>query len=63
MPLIQVMIIEGRTTEAKAALISGLTDATIAALGSNRESVRVIVQEVPMVHWGVGGVPKSASRE
>ncbi|MFP3613162.1 4-oxalocrotonate tautomerase [Paraburkholderia sp. SIMBA_050] len=63
MPLIQVTLIEGRLMDAKAALISGLTEAAAAALGASRESVRVIIQEVPAAHWGVGGVPKSISQE
>lgn len=60
MPLIQVTMIEGRSAEMKMALIRGLTDAAVAATGAPRESVRVILQEVPGAHWAVGGVPKSA---
>ncbi|AKZ29396.1 4-oxalocrotonate tautomerase (plasmid) [Ralstonia solanacearum] len=63
MPLIQVTLIEGRTMEAKAALIGSLTQAAVATLGAPRESVRVIIQEVPAAHWGVAGVPKSAAQE
>ena len=58
MPLIQVTLIEGRPREAKAELIRMLTEATVASLKAPRESVRVIVQEVPAAHWGVGGTPK-----
>jgi 4-oxalocrotonate tautomerase len=58
MPLIQVTLIEGRTDQAKAELIRTLTEAAVASLNAPRESVRVIVQEVPAAHWGVGGVPK-----
>ncbi len=63
MPLIQVTLIEGRAADAKTALIRGLTEAAVDALGAPRESVRVILQEVPAAHWGVGGVPKSTSKE
>lgn len=63
MPVIQVTLIEGRTTDAKAALIGALTDAAVAALSAPRESVRVLIQEIPAAHWGVGGVPKSVSKE
>lgn len=59
MPLIQVTLIEGRPDQAKAALIARLTDAVVDTLGAPRESVRVILQEVPAAHWGVGGVPKA----
>ncbi|SFU73359.1 4-oxalocrotonate isomerase [Polaromonas sp. YR568] len=58
MPLIQVTLIEGRPMEAKAELIRTLTEAAVASLNAPREAVRVIVQEVPAAHWGVGGVPK-----
>ena len=60
MPLIQVTLIEGRSAESKTALIRGLTNAAVEATASPRESIRVILQEVPAAHWGVGGVPKSA---
>ncbi|MCA8023255.1 4-oxalocrotonate tautomerase [Burkholderia metallica] len=60
MPLIQVMLIDGRTAAEKTALIAGLTEAAVTALDAPRESVRVILQEVPAAHWGVGGVPKSS---
>ena len=59
MPLIQVTLIEGRSAEAKLALIRGLTDAAVEATAAPRESIRVILQEVPSAHWGVGGAPKS----
>lgn len=58
MPLIQVTLIEGRPAEAKVELIRTLTEAAVASLQAPRESIRVILQEVPAAHWGVGGVPK-----
>ncbi len=61
MPLIQVTLIEGRSVEAKNALIRGLTDAAVEAVAAPRESIRVILQEVPAAHWGVGGVAKSVN--
>ena len=61
MPLIQVTLLEGRSAEAKAALIRQLTDATVEAIAAPRDSVRVILQEVPPAHWSVGGVSKAAA--
>ena len=61
MPLIHVTLLEGRSPEAKAALIHRLTDAAAEAIAAPRETVRVILQEVPPAHWGVGGVSKAAS--
>lgn len=59
MPLIQVTMIEGRSAEMKSALMRGLTEAAVEATGAPRETIRVILQEVPNAHWGVGGVPKA----
>jgi 4-oxalocrotonate tautomerase len=61
MPLIQVTMIEGRSADMKAALIRGLTEAAVQTTGAPRESIRVILQEVPNAHWGVGGSPKAVS--
>lgn len=57
MPFIQVTILEGRSEEQKRALLKGLTEATIEALGSKPESVRVVISEVDPMHWSVAGEP------
>ncbi|HEU4976306.1 MAG TPA: 2-hydroxymuconate tautomerase [Baekduia sp.] len=59
MPLIQVTLVEGRSAEAKRALMEQLTDATVRTIGAPRDAVRVILAEVPPEHWAVGGRPKS----
>jgi 4-oxalocrotonate tautomerase len=61
MPLLQVSLIEGRTTEQKHELIAQLTETVVRVLDAPREAVRVIINEVPPEHWGVGGVPRSAA--
>jgi len=58
MPLVEVTLIEGRSREAKRALIVALTDAVESTVGAPREAIRVIVREVPAENWAVGGVPK-----
>lgn len=55
MPIIEVNLLEGRTPEAKERFIEALTDAAETALGARRESVRVILREMPPTHFGVGG--------
>jgi 4-oxalocrotonate tautomerase len=55
MPIIHVHLMEGRTDEQKARLIAALTDATIESVGAPRESVRVLLLEVPKTHFGIGG--------
>ncbi len=58
MPLVEVTMIEGRTKEKKVALMKRLTDAVEETVGAPRESIRVVIREVPAEHWAVGGVPK-----
>jgi len=56
MPIANVMILEGRPPQIKQALIRSVTAAIVEALQVKPESVRVILQEVPPEHWGIGGV-------
>ncbi len=58
MPIIQVNLIAGRSDEQKARLIAELTDGAVRALDAPRESVRVLIYELPGAHWGVGGNAK-----
>ncbi|MFT3697922.1 MAG: 2-hydroxymuconate tautomerase [Kofleriaceae bacterium] len=58
MPFVEVTLIAGRTKEQKNDLMKRLTDAVVDSVGAPRESVRVVLREVPAEHWAVGGVPK-----
>lgn len=62
MPIIQVTLIEGRTTDQKRALASQLTAAACESLGSSPESVRVIVYEVGAEDFSVAGVTMAERR-
>ena len=42
--------------EQKKAAIEKVTTALVDALGVPRESVRVLLQEVPKENWGIAGV-------
>lgn len=55
MPIATIQIMEGRDDEAKAKLIAAVTDAICDSIGARREAVRVLIQEVPKSHWGIGG--------
>ncbi len=59
MPIIDVTMLEGRTSRVKAELIRELTDAAERVLGAPRPSIRVLLREVPPENWGVAGEPKS----
>ncbi len=56
MPIIEVTLVDGRSPEKKEALIAALTDAVEQSIGAPRESVRVILREIPPAHFAVAGV-------
>lgn len=56
MPLAQIHILEGRTSEQKKKMITAVTEALINSLDVPRENVRVVIYEVPKSHWSVGGM-------
>jgi|KBSMisStaDraftv2_1062788.scaffolds.fasta_scaffold01482_4 4-oxalocrotonate tautomerase len=55
MPIANILILEGRTPEQKQALIGAVTAAIADSLQAKKESIRVIVQEIPSENWGIGG--------
>ncbi|MDF2180597.1 4-oxalocrotonate tautomerase [Neptuniibacter sp. CAU 1671] len=55
MPIAQINIIEGRSDEQKERLIAEMTDAIVRALDAPRESVRVLINEMPKQHFGIAG--------
>ena len=56
MPMASLQIIQGREPRLKEALIRAVTGAIVDTLKVKPESVRVILQEIPSEHWGIGGV-------
>jgi 4-oxalocrotonate tautomerase len=56
MPIAHILIMEGREPEQKKALIRSVTAAIADSLQARPDSIRVIVQEVPREHWGIGGI-------
>jgi 4-oxalocrotonate tautomerase len=58
MPIVTIQITrEGTTPEQKAALIKGATDLLVDVLNKPTGLTFVVIQEVEMEDWGVGGVP------
>jgi 4-oxalocrotonate tautomerase len=55
-PIIEVKMLEGRTSEQKARLSRELTEVAMRVLEVRPEAVRVLIQEVSPAHWSVGGV-------
>ena len=56
MPIAQIYLMEGRTEDQKRALIEKVTLAIVEAVAAPKESVRVLLQEMPKEHWGIAGV-------
>lgn len=61
MPIIEVSLLEGRSKEKKLALIKALTEAAVVSLDAPIESVRVILREMPLEHYGIAGKTKASS--
>ena len=58
MPYINIKITrEGATHEQKAALIAGVTDLMVRVLDKSPATTFVVIDEVEMEDWGIGGMP------
>ena len=63
MPIITIQITrEGVTPEQKAALIKGATDLMVDVLNKPPGLTFVVIQEVDLADWGVGGLPVAEYR-
>jgi 4-oxalocrotonate tautomerase len=56
MPIIEITLIEGRSRELKAKMMTEVTNVMVSTLGAKRESVRIILREIPAYHFAAGGV-------
>lgn len=58
MPYVNIKITrENVTTEQKTALIKGVTDLLQTVLNKNPATTFVVIDEVALEDWGVGGLP------
>ena len=58
MPYVNIKITrEGATAEQKARLIKGVTDLLVDVLGKDPRTTVVVIDEVPLEDWGIGGLP------
>ena len=55
MPLAQITIMEGRSSEMKSELIREVTEAMSKSLQAPKERIRVVIYEVPKTNWGIAG--------
>ena len=56
MPLVQVTMLQGRTTDQKRKLVARITDAMEQEAGARREAVVVTIVEVSKESYASGGV-------
>lgn len=58
MPYVNIKITrEGATAEQKAKLIKGVTDLLVEVLDKRPAGTFVVIDEVELENWGVGGLP------
>lgn len=59
MPIIQVHLFEGRSSEQKRAFVKEVTEAACRMLDCGAEAVDIVLVEVKREHWATGGKPWS----
>jgi 4-oxalocrotonate tautomerase len=63
MPYVNIKITrEGATPEQKARLIKGVTDLLVEVLAKEPATTFVVIDEVALEDWGVGGLPVAEFR-
>lgn len=63
MPYVNIQVTrEGVTAEQKARLIEGVTTLLSAVLGKDPNTTFVVIDEVALENWGVGGLPVETYR-
>jgi 4-oxalocrotonate tautomerase len=63
-PYVNVRITrEGATPAQKRRIIRGVTDLLVDVLAKDRATTFVVIDEVAMEDWGVGGVPADEYRQ
>lgn len=56
MPIVQVSLLEGRTTEQKRKLAARITDAMVEEAGARKEAIVVTFVDLPRDSYASGGV-------
>jgi len=64
MPYVNIKITrEGATPAQKAELIDGVTDLLVSVLDKSPATTFVVIDEVEIQDWGIGGLPVDAFRK
>ena len=56
MPLVEIRLLEGRSTEQKRKILEAVTEAVRVSAGAPLERIRVWISEMPPEHYMVAGV-------
>lgn len=59
MPIVNVKLLEGRSDEQLKNLVTEVTNAVEKTTGTNKEAIKVVIEEMKASHYGVAGVRKS----
>ncbi len=59
MPLVQISMLPGRSSEQKRALLAEVTEAVVRTCKVAPETVRVLITEIPAKHWAVAGISRA----
>lgn len=59
MPIITVKMLEGRTTEQKRELVKEVTEAVSKTVNAPKESISIIIEEMPKQHYAKAGILSS----
>lgn len=57
MPFVNVRIAGPATPEQKAEVMQGITEVLQRVLGKNPATTNIVIEEVLIENWGVGGMP------
>ncbi|EJE53934.1 4-oxalocrotonate tautomerase family enzyme [Acidovorax sp. CF316] len=64
MPYVNIQVTrEGVTREQKAELIAGVTELLVRVLHKNPATTHVVIDEIELDNWGVGGLPVAEFRK
>jgi len=64
MPYVNIQVTrEGVTPAQKAELIAGVTQLLVRVLDKQPATTHVVIQEIELDNWGVGGLPVPAFRK
>lgn len=64
MPYVNIQVTrEGVTREQKAELIAGVTELLVRVLHKNPATTHVVIDEIDLDSWGVGGLPVAEFRK